>query len=63
MWSLRASSAATFDTFLVVTFISETRILAINKEDELDETEIDGFENEEQTLFCCNALHDQFLQV
>ena len=63
MWSLRAGSLHTFDTFLVVSFISETRILAMNSEDELEETEIDGFDSEAQTLFCQNVLHDQLIQV
>lgn len=63
MWSLRAASEDTYDRFLVVTFISETRILAINEEDELDETEIEGFDGEAQTLFCGNVVHDQLLQV
>ncbi|BBN08966.1 DNA damage-binding protein 1 [Marchantia polymorpha subsp. ruderalis] len=63
MWSLRASSQEAFDTFLVVSFISETRILAMNAEDELEETEIDGFDSEAQTLFCFNAVHDQLIQV
>lgn len=63
MWSLRASSQETFDTFLVVSFISETRILAMNVDDELEETEIDGFDSEAQTLFCHNAIHDQLVQV
>jgi len=63
MWSLRASSSDSFDTFLVVSFISETRILAMNAEDELEETEIDGFDSEAQTLFCHNAVYDQLVQV
>ncbi|XP_073392348.1 DNA damage-binding protein 1 isoform X2 [Physcomitrium patens] len=63
MWSLRASSSDVYDTFLVVSFISETRILAMNTDDELEETEIDGFDSEAQTLFCHNAVHDQLVQV
>eukprot|EP00240_Pyramimonas_obovata_P000173 CAMPEP_0118957844 /NCGR_PEP_ID=MMETSP1169-20130426/62317_1 /TAXON_ID=36882 /ORGANISM="Pyramimonas obovata, Strain CCMP722" /LENGTH=1091 /DNA_ID=CAMNT_0006905945 /DNA_START=129 /DNA_END=3404 /DNA_ORIENTATION=- len=63
MWSLRESSAAAHDTFLVVTFVSETRVLGINMEDELEETELDGFEGEQQTLYCGNAAHDQLVQV
>ncbi|CAK9232974.1 unnamed protein product [Sphagnum jensenii] len=63
IWSLRASSTDTFDTFLVVSFISETRILAMNADDELEETEIDGFDSDTQTLFCHNAIHDQLVQV
>ncbi|OIW17905.1 hypothetical protein TanjilG_19874 [Lupinus angustifolius] len=43
MWSLRSSTDDPFDTFLVVSFISETRILAMNLEDELEETETEGF--------------------
>ena len=62
-WSLRAGTAEAFDTFLVVTFISETRVLAINVEDELDETDVPGFDGASQTLLCLNAAHDQFLQV
>ncbi|KAL0363617.1 UNVERIFIED_CONTAM: DNA damage-binding protein 1 [Sesamum calycinum] len=38
MWSLRSANDP-YDTFLVVSFISETRILAMNLEDELEETE------------------------
>ncbi|XP_047339396.1 DNA damage-binding protein 1 [Impatiens glandulifera] len=63
MWSLRASSDDPFDTFLVVSFISETRILAMNLEDELEETEIDGFCSDVQTLVCHDAVHNQLVQV
>lgn len=35
----------------------------MNSEDELEETEIDGFDSEAQTLFCHNAVHDQLVQV
>lgn len=63
IWSLRAGTAESYDTFLVVTFISETRVLAINVEDELDETDVPGFDSTSQTLLCLNAAHDQFVQV
>ena len=63
IWSLRAKSADAHDTFLVVTFISETRVLAISADDELDETDVPGFEASAQTLLCINAAHDQFLQA
>ncbi|KAK9153316.1 hypothetical protein Sjap_000796 [Stephania japonica] len=63
MWSLRSSTDDPYDTFLVVSFISETRILAMNLDDELEETEIEGFCSEVQTLFCHDALHDQLVQV
>ncbi|KAI8524591.1 hypothetical protein RHMOL_Rhmol13G0160800 [Rhododendron molle] len=63
MWSLRAATDDPHDTFLVVSFISETRILAMNLEDELEETEIEGFCSQVQTLFCHDAVHNQLLQV
>ncbi|XP_031500678.1 DNA damage-binding protein 1 [Nymphaea colorata] len=63
MWSLRSSTDDPYDTFLVVSFISETRILAMNSEDELEETVIDGFISEVQTLYCQNVIHNQLVQV
>ncbi|CAI0545440.1 unnamed protein product [Linum tenue] len=63
MWSLRSSTDDPFDTFLVVSFISETRVLAMNLEDELEETEIEGFYSQVQTLFCHYAVHNQLVQV
>ena len=41
-WSLKAGDGEGSDKYLVVTFISETRILAINEDDELDETEFEA---------------------
>ncbi|KAJ0018028.1 hypothetical protein Pint_11070 [Pistacia integerrima] len=63
MWSLRSSTDDPFDTFLVVSFISETRILAMNLEDELEETEIEGFCSQAQTLFCHDAVFNQLVQL
>ncbi|KAL3616849.1 DNA damage-binding protein 1a [Castilleja foliolosa] len=63
MWSLRSATDDPYDTFLVVSFISETRILAMNMEDELEETEIEGFCSNVQTLFCHDAVYDQLVQV
>ncbi|KAK9268180.1 hypothetical protein L1049_010622 [Liquidambar formosana] len=63
MWSLRSYTDDPFDTFLVVSFISETRILAMNLEDELEETEIEGFCSQVETLFCHNAVYNQLVQV
>ncbi|CAN1823279.1 DNA damage-binding protein 1 [Linum perenne] len=63
MWSLRSSTNDPYDTFLVVSFISETRVLAMNLEDELEETEIEGFHSQVQTLFCHYSIHNQLVQV
>lgn len=63
MWSLRSATDDPYDTFLVVSFISETRFLAMNLEDELEETEIEGFNSQVQTLFCHDAVYNQLVQV
>lgn len=52
-----------FDKYLVVTFIGETRILAMNMDEELEECEIPGFDADAQTLYCGNVVHDQIIQV
>ncbi|KAK7272651.1 hypothetical protein RJT34_29386 [Clitoria ternatea] len=62
MWSLRSSTDDPFDTFLVE-FISETRISAMNLENELEETEVEGFCSQVQTIFCHDAVHNQLVQV
>lgn len=48
IWNLRKASSDTYDTYLVLAFVGETRILEINAEDELDEAEIEGFDAEQQ---------------
>ena len=48
IWNLQKSSSDTFDTYLVLAFVGETRILEINAEDELDEAEIEGFDADQQ---------------
>ncbi|CAN4082374.1 unnamed protein product [Withania somnifera] len=63
MWSLKSATDDPYDTFLVVSFISETRFLAMNLEDELEETEIEGFNSQVQTLFCHDAVYNQLVQV
>lgn len=63
MWSLRRATDDLYDAFLVVSFISETRILEMNADDELEETEIDGFCSQVQTLFCHDAVYNQLVQV
>ncbi|KAL0699191.1 hypothetical protein Bca4012_055313 [Brassica carinata] len=63
MWSLKSSIDEAFDTFLVVSFISETRILAMNIEDELEDTDIEGFLSQVQTLFCHDAVYNQLVQI
>ncbi|XP_076896669.1 DNA damage-binding protein 1-like [Bidens hawaiensis] len=63
IWSLRSATDDLYDTFLVVSFINETRILAMNIEDELEESEIEGFCSQVQTLFCHDAVYNQLVQI
>ena len=63
LWSLKSLLDDPYDTFLVVTFINETCFLAMNKENELAETDIEGFDSETQTLVCETAIHNQLIQV
>jgi len=62
MWSLRPSSTVPHDKYLVVSFVGETRLLAIEDE-ELGETEIPGFDAGSQSLLCANMPNDRLLQV
>ena len=48
LWSLRGSFEDNFDSFLVLTFVGETRLLAINDDDELEEAEPEGFDADAQ---------------
>ncbi|CAL5227828.1 g10856 [Coccomyxa viridis] len=63
MWNLRATNMDAFDKYLVLSFVGETRVLAINEDDELDEAEVAGFNQQSQTLCCANTLDDGLLQV
>ncbi|KAK1309389.1 DNA damage-binding protein 1 [Acorus calamus] len=63
LWSLRSSTDDIYDTFLVVSFINETRTLAMNTDDELEEIEIEGFDSQVHTLFCQDSVHNQLIQV
>eukprot|EP00281_Chroomonas_sp_CCMP1168_P025534 CAMPEP_0206228886 /NCGR_PEP_ID=MMETSP0047_2-20121206/9404_1 /ASSEMBLY_ACC=CAM_ASM_000192 /TAXON_ID=195065 /ORGANISM="Chroomonas mesostigmatica_cf, Strain CCMP1168" /LENGTH=1100 /DNA_ID=CAMNT_0053652151 /DNA_START=70 /DNA_END=3372 /DNA_ORIENTATION=+ len=62
LWNLRDSYESEFDKFLVQSFIGETRVLEIADE-ELGETEMDGFEHAAQTIWCGNVKGDCLVQV
>lgn len=63
MWSLRRAIKDCYYTFLVVTFINETRTLEMNSEGVLRETVNLGFSYEFETLYCHDAVHNQLVQV
>ena len=50
MWNLRATNMDAFDKYLVLSFVGETRVLAINEDDELDEAEVAGFNQQSQVI-------------
>ena len=52
-----------YDICMVVSIISETRILAMNLEDVLEDDEIEGFNSQVQTQFCHDIVHNQLVQV
>ena len=63
-WSLKPGDAAPHDTFLVVTFMRETRVLAVDDaSDELGECEFEGFRADEQTLWTGNVAGGLACQV
>lgn len=45
-----------YDTYLVLAFVGETRVLGINAEEELDEAEIPGFDAAAQVWNCYGDL-------
>ena len=71
-WNLRNGDDTSNDTFLVVTFMRETRVLAVEDDDEnldaagessLGEVEFSGFSVNEQTLWCGNVSGGFICQV
>jgi DNA damage-binding protein 1 len=62
IWSLNPPEGANVEKYLVVSFVGETRVLAMAGE-ELDETEFAGFELDQQTIYCCNVISQQYIQV
>lgn len=62
MWALRETFASEHDRYLLQSYVSEIRILAIGDDDGMEEKEIDAFLNV-KTLYCRNLLCDAWLQV
>ena len=63
IWSLKSTTDAPHAAFLVVSFLTETKLLALDEDDQLGEAEISGFHGHAQTLLCSNVDHGQLLQV
>ncbi len=61
MWPLKVASDV-HDNMLVLSFVGQTRVLMLNGE-EVEETELPGFEGDQQSFYCGNVVHKQLLQV
>ncbi|KAF8072489.1 DDB1A [Scenedesmus sp. PABB004] len=63
VWGLRRGWLDAYHSHLVLSFVRETRLLAISDDDVLDEAAIPGFDADAQTLLAATTLHDQLLQA
>ncbi|XP_025911174.1 DNA damage-binding protein 1 [Apteryx rowi] len=62
LWPLRSDSHRETDNTLVLSFVGQTRVLMLNGE-EVEETELTGFVDDQQTFFCGNVAHQQLIQI
>lgn len=62
MWPLHINAPGNHDNMLVLSFVGQSRVLMLYGE-EVEETELPGFENNQQTFYCGNVVHDQIVQV
>lgn len=60
VWQLKVDSP--LDNILVLSFVGQTKVLKLTGE-EVEETELFGFDTTQQTLFCGNVREDLLLQV
>ncbi|KAA0714579.1 DNA damage-binding protein 1 DDB p127 subunit [Triplophysa tibetana] len=62
LWPLRSESGRDTDDMLVLSFVGQTRVLMLTGE-EVEETELPGFVDNQQTFFCGNVAHQQLIQI
>ncbi|XP_015768553.1 PREDICTED: DNA damage-binding protein 1-like [Acropora digitifera] len=63
IWPLRLrKTLRNYDDALLLSFVGQSRILALTGE-EVEETDIPGFDDDQQTFFCGNVTGDQIIQV
>jgi DNA damage-binding protein 1 len=62
IWSLRKSFESPFDTYLVQSYVSETRVFGIEGE-EMEERTFEALISDVSSLYCGNAVHDTIVQV
>lgn len=62
LWPLKlAPNAAKYDT-LILSFVGHSRVLQLSGE-EIEESELAGFDDEQQTFLCANVAHEQIIQI
>ena len=61
MWPLKLTQDE-YDRLLVLSFVGQTRVLMLNGE-EVEETEVPGFDADQQTFYCGNVVDSKILQV
>ncbi|PVD33437.1 hypothetical protein C0Q70_04693 [Pomacea canaliculata] len=61
IWALKKNSEV-FDNLLVMSFVGQSRVLMLSGE-EVEETELPGFDGDSQTFVCINITPDQMLQI
>ena len=62
MWPLKLGNSKGLDNTLVLSFVEQTRVLALVGE-EVEETEIPGFLSDQQTFYTGNVSFNQVVQV
>ncbi|XP_014287545.1 DNA damage-binding protein 1 [Halyomorpha halys] len=62
IWALKVRSPSGLDNTIVLSFVGHTRVLSLNG-DEVEETEILGFQSEQQTMYCGNVNDSSLVQV
>uniref|UniRef100_A0A8C4I4B0 DNA damage-binding protein 1 n=1 Tax=Dicentrarchus labrax TaxID=13489 RepID=A0A8C4I4B0_DICLA len=62
LWPLRSEAVRETDDMLVLSFVGQTRVLMLSGE-EVEETELPGFVDNQQTFYCGNVAHQQLIQI
>ncbi|MEQ2314851.1 DNA damage-binding protein 1 [Ameca splendens] len=62
LWPLRSEAGRETDDMLVLSFVGQTRVLMLSVE-EVEETELPGFVDNQQTFYCGNVAHQQLIQI
>uniref|UniRef100_A0A3P9LL39 DNA damage-binding protein 1 n=1 Tax=Oryzias latipes TaxID=8090 RepID=A0A3P9LL39_ORYLA len=62
LWPLRSEAGKESDDMLVLSFVGQTRVLMLSGE-EVEETELPGFVDNQQTFYCGNVAHQQLIQI